>query len=162
MWGYPGKKLLFMGQEFAQRNEWNESRALDWGLIAAPAHDGVRRLVRDLNKTYRERPALHARDCEAEGFAWAIADDNANSVFAWTRMAPGAAPVLIVSNMTPVVRQGYRVPVPANGRWRELINSDALQYGGSGQSNAAGAEAKNGGLLLTLPPLATIMLEHET
>jgi 1,4-alpha-glucan branching enzyme len=161
MWGYPGKKLLFMGQEFAQRREWSESRSLDWELIAAPAHDGVRRLVRDLNKIYRGKPALHARDCEGDGFAWAIADDHANSVFAWTRKAPQAAPVAVVANMTPVARQGYRVPVPVNGLWRELINSDALQYGGSGQGNLGGVEARDGALLLTLPPLATIMLELE-
>src|SRR6202012_569055 len=100
MWGYPGKKLLFMGQEFAQRQEWSESAALDWRLLDAPAHDGVRRLVRDLNNLYREKPALHARDCEAEGFAWAIVDDRVNSVFAWVRHAPGAAPVAVIANMT--------------------------------------------------------------
>lgn len=161
MWGYPGKKLLFMGQEFAQRREWSEDGPLDWHLLAAPAHDGVRRLVKDLNHLYRTRPALHARDCEKDGFAWAIADDTANSVFAWTRRAPGAPPVLVVANMTPMVRNGYRVPVPNNGRWTELINSDAVQYGGGGQGNMGGANAEDGALVLTLPPLATIMLEFE-
>jgi 1,4-alpha-glucan branching enzyme len=159
MWGYPGKKLLFMGQEFAQRREWSENGPLDWHLLTAPAHDGVRRLVKDLNHLYRAKPALHARDCEGEGFAWAIGDDKANSVFAWTRRAPGAAPILVVANMTPMVRNGYRVPVPNNGRWTELINSDALQYGGGGQGNLGGANAEDGALVLTLPPLATIMLE---
>jgi len=161
MWGYPGKKLLFMGQEFAQGREWNENRALDWGLLDVPAHAGVRALVRDLNRVYRGKPALHARDCEGEGFAWAVVDDSANSVFAWLRRAPGAAPVLVVANMTPVPRQGYRVPVPHDGRWQEIINSDAQQYGGSGVGNFGAVDAAHGQLALSLPPLATIMLEYQ-
>ncbi|HWY66450.1 MAG TPA: 1,4-alpha-glucan branching protein GlgB, partial [Rhizomicrobium sp.] len=161
MWGYPGKKLLFMGQEFAQRREWDENRALDWELLDAPAHAGVRQLVRDLNRVYRDKPALHARDCEGEGFAWAVVDDKANSVFAWSRHAPGANPVLVVANMTPVPRNGYRVAVPRDGRWREIINSDARHYGGGGVGNSGMVAAADGHLVLTLPPLATIMLEHE-
>jgi 1,4-alpha-glucan branching enzyme len=161
MWGYPGKKLLFMGQEFAQRREWSEDGSLDWDLLDAPAHAGVRQLVRDLNRVYREKPALYARDCEGDGFAWAVVDDKANSVFAWTRHAPGANPVLVISNMTPVARSGYRVPVPQDGNWREIINSDAQQYGGSGVGNLGAVQAGGGQLTLTLPPLATIMLEHE-
>jgi 1,4-alpha-glucan branching enzyme len=160
MWGYPGKKLLFMGQEFAQRREWSEARALDWGLLDAPAHRGVQRLVRDLNRVYRQTPALHGRDCEPEGFQWAVVDDRANSVFAWTRRAPGAPPVAVVANMTPVVRENYRVPLPEGGRWREIINSDAVVYGGSGKGNLGTVEAREGALYLTLPPLATLMLEH--
>src|SRR4029453_12104824 len=93
MWAYPGKKLLFMGQEFAQRREWSEERALDWDLRQSPAHEGVRNLIRDLHRVYRQLSALHARDCEGDGFEWLIADDKANSVFAWLRKAPGAAPV---------------------------------------------------------------------
>ena len=161
MWGYPGKKLLFMGQEFAQRREWDENRPLDWDLVDAPAHAGVRRLVRDLNRIYREKPALHARDCEGEGFAWAVVDDKANSVFAWTRHAPGANPVLVIANMTPVPRQAYRLAVPRDGLWREIVNSDAQHYGGSGVGNFGAVMAGNGHMMLTLPPLATIMLEHE-
>lgn len=161
MWGYPGKKLLFMGQEFAQRREWSEERALDWELREAPSHEGVRNLIRDLNRLYRERPALHARDCEGEGFEWLIADDSANSVFAWLRRAPGAPPVAVISNMTPAMRTGYRVPLPADGKWREVLNSDAEIYGGSGQGNLGSITAVGGGADLTLPPLATIMLEYE-
>ena len=160
MWGYPGKKLLFMGQEFAQRQEWSESRPLDWGLLDAPAHAGVKALLRDLNRLYREKPALHARDCESEGFAWSVADDKQNSVFAWIRHAPGAAPIAVIANMTPVPRHAYRVPLPADGIWKEMVNSDALQYGGSGMGNLGTVTARNGGAALTLPPLATIMLEH--
>ncbi|MBN9554918.1 MAG: 1,4-alpha-glucan branching protein GlgB [Alphaproteobacteria bacterium] len=161
MWGYPGKKLLFMGQEFAQRREWSEAGPLDWHLLDSPAHGGVRHLVRDLNRLYRDHPALHGRDCEGEGFSWTIPDDRQNSVFAWIRRAPGSPPVLVVANLTPVVRRDYAVPVPADGQWRELINSDALVYGGSGQGNLGGAEAQNGRIRLTLPPLATVMLEYE-
>ncbi len=160
MWGYPGKKLLFMGQEFAQRQEWSEAQALDWYLLGAPAHEGVKRLVKDLNRLYREKPALHARDCESEGFAWAIADDRANSVFAWVRRAPGAPPVAVIANMTPVIRKDYRVPLPAEGTWKEMVNSDALHYGGSGVGNLGAVTCSGGSASLTLPPLATIMLEH--
>lgn len=160
MWGYPGKKLLFMGQEFAQRREWSEARALDWALLDAPAHEGVRRLVRDLNQLHRARAALHARDCEAEGFEWLIVDDAAASVFAWLRKAPGAPPIAVVSNMTPLQHDHYRLPLPHNGVWREILNSDATIYGGSGQGNAGAVEAHTGAALVRLPPLATIMLEY--
>ena len=165
MWGYPGKKLLFMGQEFAQRAEWNESRALDWWLLEHAPHRGVRQLVRDLNAVYRSRPALHARDCEGEGFSWLVVDDAANSVFAWLRKAPGAVPVAIVSNFTPVPRENYRLPLPHAGRWREIVNTDAVDYGGSGRGNGGAVEARQEGngavATLLLPPLATLMLEFE-
>jgi len=159
MWGYPGKKLLFMGQEFAQRREWSEDRPLDWDVRKSAAHDGVRKLVRDLNRLYREKPALHARDCEADGFEWLIVDDAANSVFAWLRKAPGHAPIAVIANLTPVARAPYRIPLPADGRWRELLNSDAHDYWGSGLGNLGGVTAKDGAALVTLPPLATILLE---
>jgi 1,4-alpha-glucan branching enzyme len=161
MWGYPGKKLLFMGQEFAQRREWSEDRALDWELREAPAHEGVRNLLRDLNRIYREKPALHARDCEGEGFEWLIVDDAANSVFAWLRKAPGASPVAVVSNMTPALRSHYRLPLPFDGAWREVLNSDAAAYGGSGQGNLGAVRAEGGAAHVTLPPLATAMFEWE-
>ncbi|MDH6230128.1 1,4-alpha-glucan branching enzyme [Mesorhizobium soli] len=164
MWGYPGKKLLFMGQEFAQRSEWSEARALDWQLLEYTPHRGVQQLIRDLNQVYRSRPALHARDCEPDGFSWAVVDDRQNSVYAWLRKAPGEAPVAVISNFTPVPREDYRVPLPQAGRWREIVNTDASDYGGSGKGNGGLVEAVAGadgdihaGLLL--PPLATIMLE---
>ena len=117
--------------------------------------------MRDLNRIYREKPALHARDCEGEGFAWAVVDDKANAVFAWTRHAGATSPVLVIANMTPVPRTGYRLAVPQNGRWREILTSDAKQYGGSGVGNLGTATAEDGYIVLTLPPLATVMLEHE-
>ena len=161
MWGYPGKKLLFMGQEFAQRREWSEDRALDWDLLEAPAHAGVRTLVRDLNTAYREHPALHGRDCEREGFEWLIVDDAANSVFAWLRRSPGAAPIAVIANMTPVLRTGYRLPLPRDGAWSEILNSDARAYGGGGAGNLGHVTAVNAAALLTLPPLATLILRFD-
>lgn len=161
MWGYPGKKLLFMGQEFAQRREWSEDRGLDWHLLDAPAHKGVQRLVRDLNRVYRQCRALHARDCEGEGFEWLVVDDAAASVFAWLRKSPDAPPVAVVSNMTPQLHSHYRLPLPHDGRWREVLNSDAVDYGGSGQGNQGAVHAEHGAALVVLPPLATVILEFE-
>ncbi|MDF1607868.1 1,4-alpha-glucan branching protein GlgB [Hoeflea sp. YIM 152468] len=162
MWGYPGKKLLFMGQEFAQRGEWSEARSLDWDHLDDPRHHGMQDLVRDLNRLYATRPALHARDCEPEGFEWLIADDSANSVFAWARHAPGEDPVVIVSNFTPNVLNGYRLPLPIDGTWREIFNSDATIYGGSGKGNLGEVTTRqeDGRTIaeLMLPPLATLML----
>ena len=164
MWGYPGKKLLFMGQEFAQAREWSEERGLDWDLLDAPQssnrHAGVRSLVRDCNRLYRATPALHARDCEAEGFEWAIVDDAANSVFAWVRKTPGANPVLVIANMTPVQRDFYRVPLPHDGVWREVLNSDAHLYGGSGKGNLGQVTARDGEAEMVLPGLATLWFEY--
>ncbi|WP_322987696.1 1,4-alpha-glucan branching protein GlgB [Hoeflea sp.] len=162
MWGYPGKKLLFMGQEFAQRGEWSEARQLDWDHLDDPRHHGMQDLVRDLNKLYTHLPALHARDCEPEGFEWLIADDSANSVFAWARHAPGEKPIVVISNFTPNVHTNYQVPMPEGGTWREIFNSDATIYGGSGKGNMGEVTTRleDGRTVteLTLPPLATLML----
>ena len=162
MWGYPGKKLLFMGQEFAQRREWSEKRALDWYLRDAPAHEGVRSFVRDLNQLYRSRPALHGRDCEGEGFSWLVVDDAQASVFAWLRHCPGHPPVAVVCNMTPHTHGCYGLRLPHDGMWAEVINSDAAIYGGSGQGNMGQVEAQEGTAFVTLPPLSTIMLEYQS
>ncbi|MDF2797944.1 MAG: glgB [Devosia sp.] len=168
MWGHPGKKLLFMGQEFAQREEWTEAQSLDWWLLEAGMHEGMRRLVADLNAAYRQLPALHERDCEPEGFEWVIGNDHANSVFAWLRKAPGADPVLVVSNMTPVPRSNYKIPMPLAGKWIERINTDAGWYSGSNTGNQGAvtaypvegmhwpAEAE-----IYLPPLSTLFLKFE-
>ena len=168
MWGYPGKKLLFMGQEFAQRREWSEARALDWHLLDEPPHAGVKALVADLNRLYREIPALHAHDCEADGFEWLIVDDAENSIFAWLRRAGhDHPPVAIVTNFTPVPRDRYLLPLPQAGLWRERLNSDATAYGGSGRGNlgavTASAGSSHGKLAsaeISVPPLATIYLEY--
>ncbi|HEX7820086.1 MAG TPA: 1,4-alpha-glucan branching protein GlgB [Sphingobium sp.] len=165
MWGYPGKKLLFMGQEFAQRREWAESRALDWHEADLPSHAGVQSALRDLNHLYRDRPALHARDCEGDGFEWLVADDMANSVFAWTRRGPDGDGIwrdmVVISHFTPGLRTGYRLRLPGGGRWREIFNSDAAVYGGSGAGNGGVVEADGDGwATLTIPPLATLYLER--
>ncbi len=167
MWAHPGKKLLFMGGEFGQRAEWNHDRSLDWHLLEAERHAGVQRLIGDLNRLYRALPALHARDCEPEGFDWIDASNSADSILAWLRLGnEGDRPVLAVSNFTPVPRQGYRIGVPQGGRWVERLNTDAGAYGGSGMGNGGGAEAEASpwhgrpfSLLLTLPPLSTVLFE---
>lgn len=165
MWGHPGKKLLFMGCEIAQPDEWNHDGVIPWHLLEQPAHAGIQKLVSDLNATYIALPALHARDASSEGFSWIIGDDSANSVFAFFRYGPGAPPVLVVANMTPVPRDAYRIGVPAGGVWREAVNTDASAYEGSGMGNGGAVEAEaiesHGlpfSLSLTLPPLATLFL----
>jgi 1,4-alpha-glucan branching enzyme len=169
MFGHPGKKLLFMGGEFAQEQEWNHDRSLDWHLLADPMHQGMQRLVRDLNLVYRDVPALHLRDCEAEGFSWIDANDADDSVLSFLRLGgPDDAPAVILCNFTPVLRRGYRVGVPQAGHYREVLNSDAAAYGGSNVGNGGAVEAeptpwhgRPHSINLILPPLAGLILVHE-
>jgi len=167
MWTHPGKKLLFMGGEMAQPAEWNHDAELSWELLDAPPHRGVQQVLRDLNQLYRETPALHALDASPEGFAWVIGDDNTNSVAAYLRRA-GDSVVLVACNFTPVPRHAYRIGVQQGGPWRERLNTDAAVYGGSGMGNLgvvhAGSQPAHGfdhSLTLTLPPLATLVLQLE-
>ncbi|AXA54579.1 1,4-alpha-glucan branching protein GlgB [Pseudomonas thivervalensis] len=168
MWGHPGKKLLFMGCEFGQWREWNHDQQLDWYLLQYPEHRGVQKLVSDLNRLYREEPALHDQDDAPQGFQWLIGDDALNSVYAWLRWSKDGRPVLVVANFTPVPREAYRVGVPFGGRWVELLNSDADTYAGSNYGNGGGAsteEVPSHGqalsLELNLPPLAVLILRPE-
>ncbi|ROM69488.1 1,4-alpha-glucan branching enzyme [Pseudomonas brassicacearum] len=168
MWGHPGKKLLFMGCEFGQWREWNHDQQLDWYLLQYPEHRGVQQLVTDLNRLYREEPALHDQDDAPQGFQWLIGDDAVNSVYAWLRWSKEGRPVLVVANFTPVPREAYRVGVPFAGRWVELLNSDADTYAGSNYGNGGGAsteEVPSHGqalsLELNLPPLAVLILRPE-
>ena len=168
MWGHPGKKLLFMGCEIGAWREWNHDTQIDWHLLDDPAHAGLQRLVCDLNRLYAGEPALHVRDAAADGFAWVVGDDQANSVFAFLRQAPGATPVLVVCNLTPVPRHGYRIGVPRGGSWREIANTDSRFYGGSDLGNEGAVQAlpepAHGhaqSLVLTLPPLSTIFLRGD-
>ena len=167
MWGHPGKKLLFMGQEFAQPGEWNHDAPLPWALLDDPRHAGVQRLVADLNRIYRELPALHQLDCEAAGFDWLDASDAEQSVLAWLRRDEQGGVVLVVSNFTPLPRVAYRLGVPqGHGAWKEVLNTDSSHYGGSNLGNLEAhlptlsqpAQQQEQSILLTLPPLATIFL----
>ncbi len=169
MYAHPGKKLLFMGNEIAQWREWSEARDLDWGLLQHPPHAGVQGLVRDLNRLYRETPALHARDAEPEGFRWIDADDAAHSVFSWLRFdGEGGPPVAMLCNMTPEPRTTLRFGLPWAGAWREILNTDATCYGGSGMGNMGRVVAERvaahglpASAVVVLPPLATIWLMAE-
>ena len=166
MWGHPGKKLLFMGQEFGQRAEWNHNGALDWGALDDPMHGGLQRLVRDLNTLYRGTPALHAKDCDPAGFAWIEENDAEESVFAWARFGgPDDPPAVVISNFTPVERTGWRVGLPRGGTWVEALNTDAALYGGADRGNLGQVNATEEGwhgqpasARVTIPPLSTIIL----
>ena len=164
MWGYPGKKLLFMGGEFAQYREWNANGSLDWDLLRYPSHAGVQRLVRDLNTIYRDFPALSRLDYDPAGFEWIIHDDADASVFSFMRCDGDGQFVVVISNFTPVPRYGYRIGVPEPGWYREIINTDAEIYGGSGIHNhelLAQPVPSNGmpwSIVATASPLATCML----
>jgi 1,4-alpha-glucan branching enzyme len=169
MWSHPGKKLMFMGGEIAQWREWDHDAELDWNTLHDPAHAGIQRLVRDLNRLYRAEGALHQRDAEGAGFRWVIGDDRANSVFAFLRIGHDESkPVLVVCNMTPTPRHDYRIGVPCAGTWREIANTDSSFYGGSNVGNEGAVHAfgepahgEPQSLNLKLPPLATIMLRPE-
>jgi 1,4-alpha-glucan branching enzyme len=162
----PGKKLLFMGGELAQWHEWNHDGQLDWALADQPMHAGIGSWLRDLNTLHRSEPALHELDFDPEGFSWVDANDSEQSVASMLRSAgPGARPLLAVFNFTPVPRPGYRLGVPTGGFWRELLNSDAGVYGGSGWGNLGGVAADEipwhahpHSLAVTLPPLAAVFL----
>ncbi|WP_392387212.1 1,4-alpha-glucan branching protein GlgB [Jannaschia aquimarina] len=166
MWTHPGKKLLFMGGEFGQEREWSHDRSLDWHLLDDPNHAGLQRLVRDLNACYRSHPALHARDCEPEGFQWIDGGDADNNAFSFLRKGhDGDAPVAVICNFAPVQRSEFRVGLPSAGNWREIFNSDATEYGGTGSGNGGYVSAEGDGwhgqptsASLTLPPLATLVL----
>jgi 1,4-alpha-glucan branching enzyme len=168
MWGHPGKKLLFMGCEFAQGAEWSHERSLDWHQLDIPAHAGVQRLVRDLNHFYQATPALYQRDFTPDGFEWIDHHDAANSVLAFVRRGHvDDTFVVVVCNFTPAVRHGYRLGVPQPGVYRERINTDSEHYGGSNVGSPFGevtaqqwpAHGRPQSISLTLPPLATVILE---
>ena len=169
MWAHPGKKLLFMGNEIAQEQEWSEERSLDWHLLEAPGHAGVQSLIRDLNRAYKDTPALWERDYDGNAFWWLEPNDAEASVFAFARIGKDARkPLVFVANLTPIPREGYRVGLPVPGRWRELINTDAGSYGGSGLGNLGGVDTEDiawmdqyHSAVLTLPPLAAVWLTPE-
>jgi 1,4-alpha-glucan branching enzyme len=165
MWAHPGKKLLFMGCEFGQGREWNYAESLDWHLLDIDWHRGIQTLVRDLNRIYREVPALHALDSEGEGFEWLDCSDADNSILSFVRKGkePGET-LMVVCNFTPVTRDNYRLGLPQGGVWEEILNTDAEAYGGSNQGNgvfladAVKSHGREHSHPLTLPPLATLIL----
>ncbi len=167
MWGHPGKKLLFMGQEFGQWAEWNHDSSLDWHLLDQPQHKGLQNLVRDLNTLYCETPALHVLDCRGEGFQWMDGGAEEESLFAWCRYGlENSSPVLVVSNFTPIERIARRIGVPHAGLWVERLNTDAKHYGGSNIGNLGGVQSEdieaNGqpySLSVVVPPLSTVFFE---
>ena len=165
MWAHPGRKLLFMGGEFAQPTEWNADSGLEWWLMQFDEHAGVARAVRDINTAYRATPALWQRDDDPGGFEWIDANDAESNVFSWIRWDEAGIPAVSVSNMAAVPRYGYRLGLPASGEWQEILNTDASEYGGSGVGNmglvVADSEswhARPASALVTLPPLATVWL----
>ena len=168
MFGHPGKKLLFMGCEFAQQQEWNHEQSLDWHLLADPLHAGMQRLVRDLNHRYRMSPALHQRDCSPGGFEWIDHHDAEHSLLAFIRRGDDPhSMIVVVCNFTPTPRIAYRLGVPAAGQYRECLNTDSLHYGGSNVGTPLGvadaqpfsSHGRPWSVVLNLPPLATVMLE---
>jgi len=169
MYAHPGKKLLFMGQEFGQESEWNCESSLDWHLLDDPMHQGVRRCVQDLNRLYRDLPALHALDCEGHGFAWIDCNDRDNSVLSWMRRGTDPSDIaVVVMNMTPVVREGYRLGLPEGGWYQEMLNTDSAYYGGSDVGLGGGAAAEEMpwhgqpySACLRLPPLGAVILRRE-
>lgn len=167
MYTHPGKKLLFMGDEFAQRSEWSHDRSLDWHLLEYGSHQGVQRWVSDLNGVLKEYPALHVRDFTHEGFRWVVGDDHSQSTIAFTRSDKEGKEVLVVANFTPIVREAYRVGVSSPGEWKEILNSDAEAYGGSGVGNSGGRVSDSieshglpHSLCLTIPPLGVLLLSQ--
>jgi 1,4-alpha-glucan branching enzyme len=167
MWGHPGKKLLFMGQEFAQGPEWNHNSQIDWDAAERDPHRGVQRLVRDLNTLYRGEPAMHAKDCDPDGFQWIDANDAERSMFSWVRRGGrDDPPIVVIANFTPVERPDTDIGLPNAGTWEEVLNTDAEIYGGGNRGNMGKIVARDGEMQgqpatarITVPPLATIMLK---
>lgn len=162
MWSHPGKKLLFMGSEFAQNDEWREGQSLDWHLTQYPEHSGVAALIGDLNNLYRKSPALWEQDTTPGGFAWLVGDDSTGNTLAYLRWSANGTPLISVTNFSPVPHERYRLPLPITGDWREVLNTDDLRYGGSGVINSeikTLAEPINGSAasaLVRIPPLGTV------
>jgi len=169
MFGQPAKKLVFMGGEFGQWREWNHDASLDWHLLDHANHNGVKNWVRDLNLAYRKESALHAFDCDAEGFAWVDCDNADESIISWERTNPETGEIiLVVINYTPVVRETYRVGVKQGGYWSEILNSDAPDYGGTGVGNLGCVTTEDYGwhwrpycLTVALPPLGAVFFKYE-
>jgi 1,4-alpha-glucan branching enzyme len=170
MWAHPGKQLLFMGCEFGQESEWAESRELDWWLLDNADHRGVHTLVADMNRVYRDTPALWSLDVEGSGFSWIDANDSSNNTFSFIRHAAdkGDPPLVCIANFSAVPHHGYRIGLPQAGPWTEVLNTDAGVYSGSGVGNLGTVHAEKtqhhgqpASATITVPPLATLWLRPE-
>jgi 1,4-alpha-glucan branching enzyme len=168
MWAHPGKQLLFMGSEFGQESEWAESRELDWWLLDNADHRGVHSLVRDLNRVYRDTSALWSLDTEGSGFEWIDANDSGNNVLSFLRYGNDGSVIACVFNYSGAEHSGYRLGLPVGGRWREVLNTDATEYNGSGIGNLGGVDAtedpwhgRPASALLVLPPNSALWLAPE-
>ena len=165
MWSHPGKKLLFMGSEFAQNDEWSHDKSLDWHLTQYGEHKGVQDLVRDLNALYKESPALWQRDSSSDGFTWLVGDDGAGNTLAYQRLADDGSQIISITNFSPVPHEQYRLPIPKSGNWIEALNTDDVKYGGSGVINnqIKVDQIQHRGFdysaVIRLAPLATIWLK---
>lgn len=168
MWAHPGKQLLFMGSEFAQSAEWSEAKSLDWWLLEYPEHQGVQACLRDLNRVYRDNPAMWSQDHVPAGFEWIDANDAAGNTFSWVRWGVDGEAIAVIVNFSPVVHEDYRLGLPMEGRWTEVLNTDAAEYGGSGVGNFGGVTAEGPGAhglptaaTVRVPPLAALWLKWE-
>jgi len=160
MWAHPGKKLLFMGSEFAQNDEWNESAGLQWYLTEFAEHQGVQKVVADLNATYKQTAALWEKDTNPEGFSWLVGNDGAANIVAFARWDDHATPLVSVTNFSPVPHESYQLPFPSAGTWTEVLNTDDLGYGGSGIRNADVVVAESHMASVRIPPLATVWFKR--
>jgi 1,4-alpha-glucan branching enzyme len=168
MWAHPGKQLLFMGGEIGQESEWSEGRSLDWWLLDHSDHRGVQAAVRDMNARYRDVAAFWSRDLDPDGFSWIDANDSSGNVYSFLRFGTDGSMVACVANFSAIPHEGYRVGLPAPGRWSEVLNTDAHAYGGSGVGNLGGVDAEDiawhgrpASAALRLPPLGTLWLRYE-
>jgi 1,4-alpha-glucan branching enzyme len=168
MYAQGGKKLLFMGGEFGQWREWAHDESLEWNLLEFAPHQGIQQLVCDLNYLYRNEKALYELDCESSGFEWIEANDVEHSILSFIRKGRNGGRIVVVCNFTPLTHLNYRVGVPVAGHWKEVLNSDAAEYGGSGQGNLGGIESsplpfhgRPHSLVLNVPPLAALFLKNE-
>ena len=168
MFAQPGKKLIFMGGEFGQWQEWNHDSSLSWDLLQFPRHNDLRLLVGDLNHLYRSEPALHDSENAPESFEWIDARDNENNILSFLRKDKSGNAVAVICNFSPVPRPNYRIGISGGGCWRELLNTDAKVYGGSGQGNFGGVEAspaplhgRSHSLTINVPPLGAVFFKHD-
>jgi len=169
MWTHTGKKLLFMGGEFAQGREWQHDASLDWHQLELPQHAAIQTLIMDLNNLYRELTALHELDADADGFEWIEADDRHQSIFVYARKSQNQKTMAVIAvNMTPVLRQSYRIGLPCGGHYVERLNTDSERYGGSNQGNSGGVHAqsqtwhgRSWSAEVVLPPLGAVVFELE-